>query len=69
MGFDYITYTGLGKQTLMCSRTQEKKAVTPQETDLDLLFECSGVSGGGMGLWWPAEGSGALSVAECAWTF
>ena len=37
------TYTGLGKQTLgghkqnlMCTRTQEKGAVTPQETDQDL---------------------------------
>ena len=43
MGFDYRTYTGLGKQTLgghkenfMCTRTQEKGAVTPQETDPDL---------------------------------
>ena len=37
------TYTGLGKQTLgghkqntVCTRTQEKGAVTPQETDPDL---------------------------------
>ena len=43
MGFDYRTYTGLGKQTLgghkenfMCTRTQEKEAVIPQETDPDL---------------------------------
>ena len=43
MGFDYRTYTGLGKQTLggqkqnlVCSRTQEKGAVIPQETDPDL---------------------------------
>ena len=43
MGFDYRTYTGLGKQTLgghtqslVCTRTQEKGAVTPQETDPDL---------------------------------
>ena len=42
MGFDYRTYTGLGKQTLgghkenfMCTRTQEKGAVIPQETDPD----------------------------------
>ena len=40
MGFDYRTYTGLGKQTLgghkqnlVCTRTQEKGAVTPQETE------------------------------------
>ena len=37
------TYTGVGKQTLgghkqnlTCTRTQEKGAVTPQETDPDL---------------------------------
>ena len=43
MGSDYRTYTGLGKQTLgghkqnlVHTRTQEKAAVTPQETDLDL---------------------------------
>ena len=36
MGFDYRTYIGLGKQTLMCTRTQEKEAMTPQETDPDL---------------------------------
>ena len=43
MGFDYRTYTGLGKQTLgghkqnlLCTRTQEKRAVTLQETDPDL---------------------------------
>ena len=39
MGFDHRTYTGLGKQTLgghkqdlVCTRTQEKGAVTPKET-------------------------------------
>ena len=43
MGFDYGTYTGLGKQTLdgqkqnfVCTTTQEKGAVTLQQTDLDL---------------------------------
>ena len=43
MGFYYRTYTRLGKQTLgghkqnlVCTRTQEKGAVTPQETDPDL---------------------------------
>ena len=42
MGFDYRTSTGLGKQThgghkqnLVCTRTPEKGAVTPQETDPD----------------------------------
>ena len=43
MGFDYTTYTGLGEQTLgghrqnlVHTRTQEKGAGTPQETDPDL---------------------------------
>ena len=43
MGFDYRTYTGLGKQTLgghkqnlAHTRTQEKGAVTPKETEPDL---------------------------------
>ena len=43
MGFDYTTYTGLGEQTLgghkqnlVHTRTQEKGAVTPQETGPDL---------------------------------
>ena len=40
MGFDYRTYTGLGKhtqrghkQSLLHTRTQEKGAATPQEMD------------------------------------
>ena len=43
MGFDYSTSIGLGKQTLggqkqnlLQSRTQEKGAMTPQETEPDL---------------------------------
>ena len=43
MGFDNRTSTELGKQTLrghkqnlVCTRTQEKGAVTPQETEPDL---------------------------------
>ena len=43
MGFDYRTFTGLGKQTLgghkqnlVHTSTQEKGAVTPQGTDPDL---------------------------------
>ena len=43
MGFDHRTYTGLEKQTLgghkqylVCTRTQEEGAVTPQETEPDL---------------------------------
>ena len=37
------------------SRTQEKGAVTPQETDPDLPG-VSRSSGGGMGQWWPIAG-------------
>ena len=43
MGFDYRTYTGLGKQAfgghkqnLVHTRTQEKGAVSAQETEPDL---------------------------------
>ena len=43
MGFDYRTSTGLEKQTvgghkqnLVCTRIQEKGAVTPQQTGPDL---------------------------------
>ena len=43
MGFDYKTSTGLEKQTLgghkqnlVCTRIQEKGAVTPEENDPDL---------------------------------
>ena len=42
-GIDYRTSTGLGKQTLgghkqnlVCTRTQEKGAVSPQETEPDV---------------------------------
>ena len=52
MGFDYRTSTGLGKQTLaghqqnlVCTRSLEKGAVSPQETEPDLTV-CPGVSGG-----------------------
>ena len=67
MGFDYRTSAGLGKQTLgehkqnlVCTRTQEKGEVTPQETDSDLPISAQGfpveawVSGGllqGQGRW------------------
>ena len=64
MRFGYTAYTRLGKQTLgghtqnlVCTRTQDKEAVTPQETDPDLP-ECPGASGGGVGRRWPAAGSG-----------
>ena len=41
--------------------------MTSQETDPDLPVECPGVSGRGVGQWWPAVGLGALSAAVCAW--
>ena len=50
----------------MHARTQEKGAVTPQETDPDLPMSL-GVSCGGVGQWWPAAELGALSVAIHAW--
>ena len=47
--FDYRTSTGLGKQTaeghkqnLVCTRTQEKGAVTPQKTEPDLPVSVQG---------------------------
>ena len=40
--------------------------MTPQETDPDLPVSVQGVSGGGVGWWWPAAGLGALSAAVCA---
>ena len=49
MRFDYKTSTVLGKQTLgghkqnfVHTRTQEKGAVTPQETDPDLPMSAQG---------------------------
>ena len=60
------TSTGLGKQTLdrhkrnlLHTRTQEKGAVTPQETDPDLPGSVQ-VSGGGVGRRAPAAGWGHL---------
>ena len=50
----------------MCTRTQEIVAVTPQETDPDVSGS-PGVSGGGVGWWWPAARLGALSVAVHTW--
>ena len=68
------TYTGLGKQTLgghkqnlVCTRTQEKGAVTPQETPR-LARECPGVSGGGVGCGGLLQGPGH-SVRVPAWIF
>ena len=55
------------KQKLVRTRTQEKEAVTKQETDPDLPIECPGVSGSSVGWWWPAVGLGALSATVPAW--
>ena len=68
MGFDYRTYTGLGKQTLgghkqnlVHTRTQEKGAVTPTRDWPRLAYECPGVSGRRVGQKCAAAGSGALN--------
>ena len=73
MGFDHRTYTGLEKQTLgghkqylVCTRTHEKGAGTPQETDPNLPVSVQEFL---VKLW---VGSGlmqdwALSAAVCAW--
>ena len=68
MGFDYKTYTGLGKQTLggyqqnfVCTRTQEKGIVTPKETDPDFPLRVQ-TPGRGVDWQWPATGSGAPSA-------
>ena len=68
MGFDYRTYTELGKQSLgghkqnlVHTRTQEKGAVTPTETDPNFPLSVQ-TPGGGVDWQWPATGSGALSV-------
>ena len=69
---DYRASTGLGKQTLgghkqifVSTRTQEKEAVTPQETEQTCL-ECPGVSVGGMGWQWTAVGSETLNTIVLA---
>ena len=65
-------YIGLGNglwegtSRTLCTWSKEKGAVTPQETVLDLPL-CMGVSGRGVGWWWPAARLGALSVAVHAW--
>ena len=65
------TYTGLGNRLLegtnrtLCTRTQEKGAVTPQETDSDLPVSVQ--ESLVVGQRWPAAGSGAPSVAVRAW--
>ena len=55
------------RQNLVYTRTQKKGAVTTKETDSDLPMSVPGVSGRGVGQWWPAAGLGVLSAAVCAW--
>ena len=76
MGFDYGTYTGLGKQTLgghkqnlVCTRTQEKGVVTPQDTDPDFLVSvqespAEAWVGGDL---LQGHGTECSSAAVCAW--
>ena len=73
MGFDYRTFTGLGKQTLGGhrqnfghTRIQEKGAVTPQETDPFLPVNVQESLARGIGQQWPAPGSGVLNITVCA---
>ena len=54
------------KQNLVHTRTQEKGAVTPQETTR-LAHECPGAPSIGVGQRWPAAGLEALSAAMPAW--
>ena len=70
MGFDYRTSTRLGiqtlgghKQNLVHTRGQEKGAVTPQETESDLLVSVPE----SLGPQWPAARLEALSAAVRAW--
>ena len=44
-----------------------ERSSDPTETSPRLARECPGVTGGGVGQWWPAAGWGALSVAVPAW--
>ena len=49
---DWGQTLGGHKQNLVCTRTQEKGAATPQETDPDLLMSVQ--EGGGVGQQWTA---------------
>ena len=55
-----------GTNRTLCTRTQEKGAITPQEIGPELP-ECPGVSSGVVGGWWPAAGLRALDAAVRAW--
>ena len=66
------TYTGLGntlgghKQNLVHQDPGERSS-EPTRDWPRLACECPGLPMGGVGRWWPAAGSGALSVAVHAW--
>ena len=56
------------KQNLVCTMTQEKGAVTPQETDPDLPVSVQeSLAEAWVGRVACAAGLGALSAAVCAW--
>ena len=65
MGFDYRPSTGLGeteiferhKQNLVCTRTQGRGSVIPQEMEQDLPVSAEVL------LQWPAMGTRALAAA------
>ena len=48
-------------ETLVCTRTQEKEQLLPQETEPDL---CLSVACGGTDQQWPAVGTGYLAAAD-----
>ena len=45
----------------------EERSSDPTGDCPRLAYGCPGVSGGGVGQWWPAAGFGPLSVAVYAW--
>ena len=54
------------KQNLV-HQDPEERSSDPTGDCPGLVCGCPGVSGGGVGQWWPAAGLGALSVAVHAW--
>ena len=66
------TYTGLGNRlsegtTEPCAPEPRRKEQSPTGDCPGLTCRCPGVSGGGVGQWWPAAGLEVLSVAVHAW--
>ena len=62
-----LSSLGGHKQNLAHTRTQEKGAVTPQETDQDLPGSVQESPAGGVGRWWTTAGLPTLSIAVQAW--